>query len=922
MRKGRVVVAAVLIAALIGTAPAPAAPRSEGSGVHLPSPVSPARSKVMVRDGAMTVERGPATAADAIALAAERLGADAPMGQVLAVAARLRTEQIFDVRIPGTGMAHESLVAVDASTYASRDAIPAGDLDGDGRQDLVTFDFVYDDDYTPVERRFAARRGSDGTVLWEAEQQYINELFAVPLGADVTGDGRADLLQQSVAWTPVLEDVCLIGPCVAYDTITWTIDVLNGHDGTLAWRKTVTGTILHTSVWALVAAAGREEASAVMVEMHLAGDQDGDGARDLIANVLDVDWVAGGAVAAVLVGGGVWVSDVNVALRGEVLAGSDGDTIRTITRPRKRGNAALVPGGASVGDATGDLILLDQESTPRADVCAFALVGFVCASLRPTTVAVTMFDGATGAASWTRRIAHLYGDDAFALEQADADLNGDGSDDVLIRQMRRWPFGPAATLVMLDGRSGARGWESVLDDEAPVSLDVIGPAGGAAGEDLADVSVVWLEDDDVLVATRILDGATGATLRTATHIVPTPADGYAEAWAWTANMDGDATLDVVLISATADFAPEPAVKSSRVIAQSGATGAELVDRSVPEWGAWLVEGDLNGSGRDDLTFVVVTGEGFNEVRFDAYLDPDGPRTWTRTDGIPVGASGIYDLMFPGDLDGDGGVDPVIELSAWVGDSELARYDAIAGATGAVLWGYGDAIEASPGGYGSIAGTVFGTEGPLAGVCVYLWEENAGHELDYDATGDDGSYAFTHLAAGPFLLEFVPCAATGYVREWYDDKTSFETADRIHLPAGLDLTGVNVTLQPPPPPGVPANDDAAAATDVGSLPYSDLPHLQRASAQDGESLCAGERTVWYRWTPDVDQPVWITADGGDATYGVSVFTAADPLGSQPDVCGQRSLSFIASGGVTYWIQIGTDALPVQRASVRIGNTPPL
>src|SRR4029079_16741383 len=76
------------------------------------------------------------------------------------------------------------------------------------------------------------------------------------------------------------------------------------------------------------------------------------------------------------------------------------------------------------------------------------------------------------------------------------------------------------------------------------------------------------------------------------------------------------------------------------------------------------------------------------------------------------------------------------------------------------------------------------------------------------------------------------------------------------------TAMSITVVPPPPPP-PANDAKADAVVITSLPFEVTADLTSASSEsDVVGYClVDDRTVWYRYTPTIDQVLHLTVGGG-------------------------------------------------------------
>jgi protocatechuate 3,4-dioxygenase beta subunit len=95
---------------------------------------------------------------------------------------------------------------------------------------------------------------------------------------------------------------------------------------------------------------------------------------------------------------------------------------------------------------------------------------------------------------------------------------------------------------------------------------------------------------------------------------------------------------------------------------------------------------------------------------------------------------------------------------------------------------------------TISGTVTGAGSPapaVAGAWVYVYDAN-GLNVGSTLTDSAGNYTVGPLAAGSYTLS-VEGSNTGYISEWWNNKTNMETADKLTVTAGQALTGRNIQL---------------------------------------------------------------------------------------------------------------------------------
>lgn len=143
--------------------------------------------------------------------------------------------------------------------------IPAGDLDGDGKEDVLLN--YFDEEENGWDTAVAAKRGYDGSNLWEKSiSDFIRVLYygseppwyisVIPAG-DVDHDGKQDVLVNALRGE--LEEVQLSGKSTAA--------VIRGYDGTELWR---------------VGESWSDEGISALP----AGDVDGDGTDDVLVHWL------------------------------------------------------------------------------------------------------------------------------------------------------------------------------------------------------------------------------------------------------------------------------------------------------------------------------------------------------------------------------------------------------------------------------------------------------------------------------------------------------------------------------------------------------------------------------------------------------------------------------------------------------------
>ena len=166
----------------------------------------------------------------------------------------------------GTHLWEESITTT-YPDYGGIYAYPVGDLDGDGSDDVLVHQYKYD--YTTDTRmeKVIAKKGSDGTHLWEESVSITGgycSIYGYPAG-DLDGDGLNDVLVQLYKYVD------------ATDTRTEKVIAKKGSDGTHLWEESITTTYPdYGGIWAMPA-----------------GDLDGDGLNDMLVSVYKYDYTTG-----------------------------------------------------------------------------------------------------------------------------------------------------------------------------------------------------------------------------------------------------------------------------------------------------------------------------------------------------------------------------------------------------------------------------------------------------------------------------------------------------------------------------------------------------------------------------------------------------------------------------------------------------
>ncbi|MFA4837134.1 MAG: carboxypeptidase-like regulatory domain-containing protein, partial [Dehalococcoidia bacterium] len=136
--------------------------------------------------------------------------------------------------------------------------------------------------------------------------------------------------------------------------------------------------------------------------------------------------------------------------------------------------------------------------------------------------------------------------------------------------------------------------------------------------------------------------------------------------------------------------------------------------------------------------------------------------------------------------------------------------------------------------GTISGHVYQSDGvtPIAGASVYCYTEDSGGYKGGTSTAPDGSYNIRGLPSGNYRVE---ANATGYIREYYQETSSYDQATPVAVTMPNNTPNINFTL------------------DLGGTISG---HVYRS---DGVTPIAG---------------AWINANLIDGNYGMGATTASD------------------------------------------------
>jgi hypothetical protein len=486
----------------------------------------------------------------------------------------------------------------------------AGDLDGDGLDDIIVIESEYDETADTTTAKVIAKIGKTGMPLWEesvnAAGEDNSDIFAVQTD-DLDGDGLTDII--------VIESIY----DGATDTITARVIAKKGNTGTRIWEESVN-------------ANGKDNCN---IDAKSAGDLNGDGLGDVIVIESVYDSVANATTAKVIAtlgntGTYIWEETVNAN-------GKDNCDIDAK-------NA-----GDLDGDGFNDIIVIESTYNGATDT---------------TTARVIAKKGNTGTRIWEESVNANGKDNCDIDAERAGDLDGDGFDDVIVseRKSNEALFTSTMSVIAKNGKTGTHMWEESVTGMVPYIYVL--PAGDLDGDGLNDVIVSEIKVDELtFTATMCViakKGSNGASLweesvsGTGSHIFALPAG----------DLDGDGLDDVIVIESKYDKTTD--TTTVRIIAKNGKTGTHMWEDSVSGAGSYIAAlpvGDLDGDGLND---VIAT-----ENKYDQPTDTTTTRVIAKTgkEGTHLLEAQSNELIWVAtwwghncDLNGDGTNDLLLGIS--------------------------------------------------------------------------------------------------------------------------------------------------------------------------------------------------------------------------------------------------------------------
>jgi len=178
------------------------------------------------------------------------------------------------------------------------------------------------------------------------------------------------------------------------------------------------------------------------------------------------------------------------------------------------------------------------------------------------------------------------------------------------------------------------------------------------------------------------------------------------------------------------------------------------------------------------------------------------------------------------------------------------------------------------------------------------QDQQGRRVVLTATNLPAGASFTDLGNSTGSFSWTPTSAQvgTYVVTFNGDNQAGNT------------TTASTQIQVIPPP--PANDDVLAATHIFAFPYSTTENAATATSAPNDPWCYGNnQSVWFTYTPAVDERLEANTFGSDYDTTLSVYTGSPgnlaQIACDDDAGGtvQSRVRFDATAGTTYYFMVG-------------------
>jgi len=517
--------------------------------------------------------------------------------------------------------------------------IAAGDLNGDGDDDVLIFNGTYNSSGysgTYAYDYVSAVNGCDGTELWGQDIDHETMFFgldypAYPVG-DIDGVAGANVIMESCSYDS------------GTDTCTATIQVIQGSDGTELWSHSITGNGQYgTSLYS-----------------WWYGDLVGDGLNDAVVVSQYYNPIA---------------DNTTRVLR--IMQGSDGTEVWNKSTKEDGQTYMLFPWVCLCGDICGD---------NKDDV-------LVMSRSSETTHTVSALQGSDGAEIWS---TSFEADTSPFIRPCGDLVGGDGRGDIVItaHSYDSVENETTCTVYVVQGNNGDKSWNKNTTKSGEHGLFLLqaypcGDLVGSASGDLIIGSRIYDSSTDVTTATlNVLQGTDGQEFWNRTII----GEGVSLLAFPNTALDG-AGDDLIMRSTSCDSTA--GTSTYTIYAVQGSDGHEFWSQSVTgdsdgyEDGAyiWASYYDLDGDGKykvivDSWSYDSTTGDTTATV---TVRDGDTPNMFW-SDSI-TGPNASMSASSYGDLDGSGKDDVVVTQSCDSGTGDTTASVCVKkDSTNTVLWG--------------------------------------------------------------------------------------------------------------------------------------------------------------------------------------------------------------------------------------------
>ena len=598
----------------------------------------------------------------------------------------------------GTDDANANADVPSAESGSRARAVPAGDLDGDGREDSLIYKRHLGGDLV-----LQARSGSDGSLLWRRSGGATDGLILLAK-RDLTGDAADDSVEVRLKILTEKKQCldCLKGSYSA--TFRWIVGVTSGADGTRAWTRRYNGnlaeswddTINPSVVWSYRSAYAIRGTNIDIAPFITT--RHGAAKREVLLNAWDAEyqWHSNETWAGTQVAHAdryTYDYTLRAKTKAQLIAATDGRLVRTLREnsagtlallyplPGRSGRDNLVWERAILPDSSGDCVAVyHQQSTQHC-----------LDDPEPESLEVALLDGRSLRQRWTRSFA--LDSEAYDWQSVPShgDFDADRRPDLEIVIERDWFEFETTYLSAARGRKlwGAAGF--------PVAA---GPMDRKRGDDV--LNMIDVENDSGTVETLTLErrnGLTGGVVGTRRwRVRTTRSDETSTTSTWLhvsagGDVNGDRSLDyaVSLLQWRETYGkngrPVDRPLGSRSNVFSGADGESLYRINSPKVISLDVGTDFDGDAVAEVTRTTYHARREQASQTFAPLRlRDHQRLWVATaKGTSPYWDGVY-FAVSGNADGVPGADVMLHVETIDDRGRLSTtLTSLAGTTGVARW---------------------------------------------------------------------------------------------------------------------------------------------------------------------------------------------------------------------------------------------